>query len=373
MTRVCHLFDETAGWEQRVGVWQLLDRLDRAAYAQDVVCLGGEARIVLASLPAPVHVVPRVASLDFVSAPFLRRLLDKLGADVVHAWGTRAASVAVAATDLPVVVELFDPAQVERDAKIIRAISRSIGFGIVCNSERLRRLITEHGVSLELSTVVRPGVDFSHINKVQRSDLRKKLGLARDDFVIVVEEPIARENGQFDVGVAVCLFNHFEPQARLVVSGDGDKQREIARFCAGAAYREGIFCSGDGYPFEQLLAIADALVIASRGEVSTTAIAWAMAANTAIIAPAVYSVAELIGSGLNGILYKHEPHRPPTITIARLLRDRAKQDKMKEVARGHAYEVFGIRRRVDQIIQVYRNVESGNAAGEGITDSAVAG
>jgi len=373
MTRVCHLFDKTAGWEQRVGVSQLLDRLDRDAYQQDVAILGDEDRNVLAPLPLPVHPIPHVAPFDFVSAPFLKQCLDKIGADVVHAWGMRAAGVAAAATDRPIVVELFDPARATRDAKIIRSIGRTIGFGVVCNSERLRRLLTENGVSLELSTVVRPGVDFSQINKTRRSGLRQELGLADDDFVVAVPEATSPHGGQFEAVVAVCLFNYLEPNVRVLVPGEMDEQRRIAHFCASAARNPKMFCSGQKYPFEKLVAIADTLAIASRGEISTTAIAWAMAANTAIIAPAVYSVAELIGSGLNGMLYKHDPDRSPSVTIARLLRDRAKQNQMKEVARGHAYEVFGIRRRIDQIIQVYQNVRDGNAAGDGILDSAIAG
>ncbi len=373
MIRVCHLFDETAGWEQRVGVWQLLDRLDRDLFRHDVAMLSGDSQNALASLAVPIHSIPHVAPLDFVSAPFVRKWLDKTGADIVHAWGTRAASVAAAATDLPIVVELIDPATAARDSRIIRSIARTIGFGVVCNSERLRRLLTENGVALELSAVVRPGVDFSKINKTKRSDLREELGLADDDFVIVVPESRPRENGPFDAAVATCLFNHLEPNTRLLVSGEPTEQRRIEQFCGRAARISGMFCSGRDHPFEDLVAVSDALVIASRGEISTTTIAWAMAANTAIIAPAVYSVAELIGSGLNGILYKHAPDRSPSVTIARLLRDRVKLDKMKEVARGHAYEVFGIRRRIDQIIQVYRNVQDGNVAGEGIIDSAMAG
>lgn len=372
MTRVCHLFDGGAGWEQRVGVSQLLDRLDRAQYGQVVVSLGGRRPGGLAGLGARIHTVPGLTNIDFISAPFLRRAFDRLGVDLVHAWGTRAASVAAAATDRPIVVELFDPRAAARDARILRAIGRAIGLGIICNSERVRRLLTENGVSSNLSTVVRPGVDFSLINRTQRSDLREKLGLAREDFVVIASEPVTRDEGQFDVAVAACLLSHLDPRVRILVSGDGAEQRRIADFVEAAGCQQDVWCSGRGYPFEQLVTVSDALVVASRGEISTTTIAWAMASNTAVIALAVYSVAELIGSGLNGILYKRRADRPATIEIARLLRDRVKQDKMKEVARGHAYEVFGIRRRVDQIMQVYRNVVDGKAAADGIVDSAAA-
>ena len=59
------------------------------------------------------------------------------------------------------------------------------------------------------------------------------------------------------------------------------------------------------------------------------------------------------------------------LAVARLLQDRSSQDKCKEVARGHGYEVFGIRRFIDQHIRLYENLLSGVSPGEGITDSAV--
>lgn len=372
MTRICHFFDETAGWEQRVGAWQLLDRLDRDQYEQNVAVLAGGEQSTFANLSTAPTIIPQLAPLDFLSAPFLGKHLDRTGTDIVHAWGIRAASVAAAATDLPIVVELTDPSRATQFARLIRSIARTIGFGVVCQSERLRRLLTENGVALELSTVIRPGVDFSQINKTKRGDLRERLGLRDDDFVITAPEQASRGSGQFDVAVGTCLYNHIAPNTRLLLPRRSPSQHQIADFCVSAAMSPDLYCSGEDYPVEDLVAVSDVLAIASRGEMPTASIAWAMAANTAIIAPAVYSVAELIGSGLNGILYRHEPDRSPSVTIAKLLRDREKQNKMKEVARGHAYEVFGIRRRIDQMTLVYRNVLDGNSAGDGIVDSAIA-
>jgi len=367
MIRVCHLLDESAAWHHRVGVSQLLDRLDRTEYTQSVVALGGAGAAIVKAIRATVRIVPQMGALDFLSAPLFRRLLDQIGVDVVHAWGSRAAKIAVAATQVPVVVELFDPSLAARDAMILRSLDRSIGLAVVCDSERLRRLLAESGVSPDLLTVVRPGVDFSKINRVQRSGLRNLLGLSREDYVVTTENSVPRGE-QLDVVIAAGLLSHLEPRTKMIIAGSGRTSRSIARFASGE--NEHLYRYPANHLFEDILAIADTMVIASRGEVCTTAIAWAMASNTAVIAPAVYSVAELIGSGLNGILYKHEPDRPPSVAIARLLNDRTKQEKVKQVARGHAYEVFGVRRRIDQIKQVYRNLREGIAPGMGIVDSA---
>jgi glycosyltransferase involved in cell wall biosynthesis len=124
-------------------------------------------------------------------------------------------------------------------------------------------------------------------------------------------------------------------------------------------------------PFEELVAIADALVVAAPGDTSTTAISWAMAAGTAVIGSAVHAVAELIANKLNGLLFKIEKGETVAMPVARLLQNRDGQRKVKETARGQAYEVFGLRRFAEQHDRLYENLLTGRAPGEGITDPAL--
>ena len=121
---------------------------------------------------------------------------------------------------------------------------------------------------------------------------------------------------------------------------------------------------------ERLICVADTMVVAARGDVSTTAIAWAMAAGVAVIGGATYSVAELIANKVNGLLFKQTPGKPMTVAIARLLKDRETQRRLTEAARGQAYEVFGLRRCAEQHMQLYVNMLSGSAPAQGIADSA---
>lgn len=155
-----------------------------------------------------------------------------------------------------------------------------------------------------------------------------------------------------------------------MVPGVSREQARIARYAATTPSRATIISPGDRYPFEELLAISDVLIVAARGDVSTTAIAWAMASGAAVIGSATHSIAELIAHKVNGLLYKHDPGKSVVGTLVRHLQDRASLDKAREAARGQAYEVFGLRRCVDQHVQVYENVLSGAAPAEGIVDSA---
>ena len=102
--------------------------------------------------------------------------------------------------------------------------------------------------------------------------------------------------------------------------------------------------------------------------------AWAMAADTLVIGTATYAVAELIANRVNGLLFKQTPGRRMVPDIAPLLRgDRSSHVKLKEAARGQAYEVFGLRRCVEQTMQLYENLLAGENAEHNINDPAMTG
>ena len=160
MTHVCHLFDDAAGWEQRVALRNLLDRLPTERFINTVATIDSTAALPLRPLKRPLHILPRVIRLDAWASPLVGRLVDQRGVNLIHAWGAHAAAATRAATQKPLVIELFDPASARREAKLLRTLARPAGFAIVCSCEIVRRRLIEGGVPPELCVVIRPGIDF---------------------------------------------------------------------------------------------------------------------------------------------------------------------------------------------------------------------
>lgn len=370
MTHVCHLFDDAAGWEQRVALRSLLDRLPTEQFINTVATIGPSAAAPLSSLNRPMHVFPRCLPLDSFGAPLVGKFIDRRRVDLVHAWGPHAAATACAATQKPLVVELFNPAAALREAKLLRTVARPTGFAIICSCEIVRRRLIEGGVPPELCVVIRPGIDFGRINHFRRSSLRADLGVVKTDTLIIIPEPVTRDSGSFEAFWAAALLNQLDNGMWCIVPGTSREQRRIARYAATMPSRATIISPGDGHPFEELIAVSDVLMVNAQSDVSTTAIAWAMAAGAVVIASAIPSVAELIAHKVNGLLFKQVRGKGAVGPLVRLLQDRASLDKAREVARGQAYEVFGLRRFMEQHMQVYENVLRGAAPGEGIVDSA---
>ncbi len=373
MTHVCHLFDDAAGWEQRVALRSLLDRLPAEHFIHTVATIDPSAAARLSSLNRPMHIFPRPIPLDSLAAPLVARFVDRRRIDLVQAWGAHAAAAARAATQRPLVIELFDPAAALREAKLLRTLARPAGFAIVCSCEIVRRRLIEGGVPPGLCVVIRPGIDFGWINHCRRSPMREQLGVAKSDTLVIVSEPVLRESGSFEAFWAAALLNELDEGICCIVPGRSKEQKRISRYAATAPSRATIISPCDDHPFEKLIAISDVLILAPRSDVSTTAIAWAMASGAAVIGSAIPSIAELIAHKVNGLLFKQERGKSAVGPMVRLLQDRASLDKAREVARGHAYEVFGLRRFIEQHVRVYDNLMCDRAPGEGIADSARVG
>lgn len=371
MTHLGHVLDASTGWEQRIGASQLIDRLPGDRFASSLVAIHPAARRALGRVNQPIDALPGFGGIGALSAPALTSFVERRRIDLIHAWGVQAGVAARMLPRTPLVIQLFDPLVAAQEVKRLRTLARPERFAVVCSSETVRRRLIEGGLAADLAVVIRPGVDFSLINRSRRDTLRERLGLRREDFVVIVPEPAARSGGQWEACFAVTLHHHLVGGVRIIVPGVSREQRRIARFINSLPLARSLILPGDRYAFEKLLAVADALLVTPRGDISTTSITWAMAAGVAVIGTAGYAIAELIANKVNGLLFKQVPGRSMTASILKALRDRASQEKVKEAARGQAYEVFGLRRYVEQTMRLYENVLNGAAPGEGIVDSAI--
>lgn len=380
MSVIAHVFDESAGWEQRIAVSQLLDRLPSDRFPQSLVSIRPLAEPFRKGLDRPVTLCAARIGLTFTAAPSFRRFMERSRVEVIHAWGVQAAVAAAAAGATTLVLELFDPREAAEGAKKLRILAAGRRLAVVCSCEIARRRLIEGGLSPDVTVVIRPGVDFARINTARRSGLRESLGLRADQHVVVVNAPLQRSGSQFDTAFALTLLSHFQSNLALILppgvheretsaTTDAREQTRIVRFVGSMPERPALVVPPSTIPLEDLVSIADTLVIAPRGDAPTTAIAWAMAAKTAVVGSAVHCVAELIANKVNGRLFKRTRGKSMATAIARLLRDRASLSTLTEAAHGQAYEVFSVRRYVDQHARVYENLRSGVLPADGIVDS----
>ena len=375
MTRVLHLLDGQADWEQRLAVSQLLARVPPKQCGQTVASLDRRVHSSRWFEGVPVAALPCDFGTGLLSAPALSRLIRANRIDVVHAWGPEAAKAAAAGADrgrtCRLVISQFDPNLPARQAKLLRTLGQESGLAFSCASETVRRRLVERGIAPDRCAVIRPGVDFAAINAAKRDrSLPLRLGLSTSDRVLVVGPPVQRGDGRDRAVWAGHLTRYIGEPYRTIVYGHTRQCHRLRRLSGRMPPRDAIVWAGAGYRYEALIAIADALVITPDHDVSTTAVCWAMAASTAVIGSAVYAVAELVAHRQSGLLIKPGPGPAMAVKIAECVRQIDSLTKEKEFARGSAYEAFGVRRFADQHARLYENLLGGAEAGHGIQDSA---
>lgn len=370
--RVLHLLDSTCGWEQRLAVTQMLDRFD-TKIVECVVASIDPAHTSGLLPDTDVVSTPRRFGLPALAAPSIRSLGVAQPFDIIHAWGAPAAAAARAALPdkSPLVISIFDPGLSTSDMRILLTVQASGPCIFSCSAERVRRRLVEQGINFDSCAVVRPGVDFKTIREAKDQNFRDKLGIDRDCFVAIAPDPPTFRGGLRSAIWATTMHAHLGSGIRLLVPGDSPDMADLRKLAANAEPADSVIFTGGRYRFEELMTAADVLIYGGVDDVSTTAIAWAMACGVTVLSPAIYSVAELLSNDLNGILFKAEdswPRRGRQI-CARL--DRARNAaKLREVARGQAYEVFSVRRSVDQHRQLYDNILAGVTPSNNIADPA---
>lgn len=124
------------------------------------------------------------------------------------------------------------------------------------------------------------------------------------------------------------------------------------------------------HSLEELLAASDLLLAPATTDVSTTAIAWAMASAVPILGCATYALAEFIADGQNGHLARNNDTMPMAGKLIDVLRDRRQNAAFYDQARAEAFEAFGLSRYVGQVQQVYENLLQSREVGTDIVDRA---
>lgn len=373
-TRIQHLVDARAGWEQRAAITQLTANLPPGRFQTRLLSLDGGACSRLRYSGLDVTLLPRRAGPAFLTAPVLRCALRESGAEIIHAWSADAAAIANQADGgAPILLELFDPRISDKDARMLRLVQQDGRLTVACAGETVRRRLIEKGISPESCVVIRPGVDFRVLNAARKKDVRAQLGVETNDRLLLTAEPAVRGGGQYAAYWLSAVRYFLKPARpeRIVVPGTGAEVVRIQRLASQLGLTEILRCPSDTVPFEELITHADALLMPSRREVSTTPMAWAMAAGVPVLASAVYATAELIGHKLNGLLVKPDVAKRMAVAAAPLLDDHASLNKAAETARGQAFQVFSVRHNTDQHARLYENLTAGRNPAEGLKDAAV--
>jgi glycosyltransferase involved in cell wall biosynthesis len=294
---------------------------------------------------------------DWRSAVAAARGLRRGGEwNVVHAWGLEALWAAALAARCPI---LWTPvgAVGRSDCRWLRAIRAYRPVECVAASGAQARELARGGVPVEAIRIVRPGVDLARCGRRPDAALRRALGLAADDYVLLAAGESTAESGHRVAVWAASILHHLDRRHRMVLWGRGpvaDSIRQFAQAVGGAnVLRVATEILGAQVEWEDLLPVADMIVAPATGTVPPLPLICAMAAGLPVVGAATPAVSEVLEDRHTALLAPPDDPRALAQRILVLREDAGLQWRLADRARAEAYEYFAPSRYLQEMRAEY--------------------
>lgn len=283
--------------------------------------------------------------------------------DLVHTWSPRALAVATF-TGLPIVHAVSaDPTPAE--VRWLSSAQTRRGIEAVCSTATSQRLLLSRGIHPDHCHLIRPGVDFSRIKTRRGIELRRELGFADGDVVLLTvgesTDPANHALALWTVGI----LNVMDDRHKLLMWGRGPLGDALDRMAATmeqpGVTRRAEKTLGRAIEFDELFPAADAIVVTANAPVPTLFLAQAMAAGLPIVSTVSPAIAELIEDRHTALLVRQPTPRALAQRILEIREDHSLQWSITDRARTEAFEFFALGRFLRQWRAVHHQVADGHA------------
>ena len=321
----------------------------------------------------PLHTPRGLAALG-AGAVVIRRLADRLGADLLHANSIRAglvAAIAVRCGAPPAIAHVRDclpPGAVS--SATLRVLSGA-SSAVLANSEYTRGAV-ERRVRTQRAhmRVVHSPVDVSRFDpgRYERAAARAQLGIGPDAFVLAVVGQLTPWKGQDDAVRIVARLRRAHPAVRLLLVGaatfadratrhDNESYvRRLHELIDELDVRREVLLLGERADVPAVLRAVDVLLVPSWEEPFGRVVVEGMAMGVPVVATSVGGPAEILRPGRDGLLLEPRQPAPWAAAIGALLDDPQRRSEMGSSARRRASDCFSLGAHVDAVLAAYRAV-----------------
>ncbi len=244
---------------------------------------------------------------------------------------------------------------------IHRRLWRMIDAGIAI-SAAIKAFASEiEGAPPEKITVVHYGIPHNWLSdeviEASRHRFRRELGLAEDAQLLGMVCRLVEQKGIPYAMEALRRIQADQPEAHLVIVGDGEKAAELKRLAGMLNIGERVHWLGWRSDAAELMTAFDLLLLPSLWEGFGLVLLEAMSRRLPVIASRVSAIPEVVSHGETGILVPARDVDALAEAINNLLDDRALRKHMGLLGAARVEEHFSLERMVDGTIAVYQKVQ----------------
>ena len=238
---------------------------------------------------------------------------------------------------------------------------------ILCVSDTIRKVLVADGLAPERLGVVHSGIDLSRFEGVvdRAAEYRKELGVPAGAPVIGNVAHCAPHKAQADLVAAVPAVLARQPEARVVIVGDGELRPALEAQAAELGVAGRVVFTGFRTDVPALLRWFDIFCLCSRQEGLGTTVLDALALRRPVVATSAGGIPEMIVSGRHGLLAP--PGNPPALAQALLwMLEHPKQAaEMGAQGRARVEAEFTAERMALSTLEEYRRLLAPRGAASG--------
>lgn len=327
-----------------VTIWTILDENPLASDLDENVTL----RVIGASGKHDL-----TAAFGFVAA--VRRTKP----DILQSWvffDNTLGRLASAAS--PGTTQISGVRAVPEDPSRLRAtidrLTMPLADHVVSNSEAGRELAIDRGASPDSVSVIENGRNLEvYASASAPDDLRDSLGISGDAALVGTVGRLIERKGHYDLLEAWPAVIEENPDARLLLVGDGTERDGLESRARELEIRESVTFMGTREDVATLLDAMDVFVFPSHFEGLPGALIEAMAAGLPIICTPVDGNEELIEDCESGVFV--DPRSPGQIAteVTTLIDSSKYADRLGDSARDRAETRFSIEVMVENFLKLY--------------------
>lgn len=160
------------------------------------------------------------------------------------------------------------------------------------------------------ASVIPNGIDVERFENLSKADVRRKLGLKREEKIIIFVGTLKSVKGVEYLIEAMSIVNKNNAETKLILIGDGEEKENLKKLVQELNLEHCVFFLGrkSNEKIPEHMAASDIFVLPSLSEGFPNVFLEAMASGLPIVATKVGGVPEIIKDGENGFLV--EPKNP---------------------------------------------------------------
>lgn len=195
---------------------------------------------------------------------------------------------------------------------------------VITVCEAFARELSVAGVPRERIHVQHNSIRPEEMGSLQEAEmLRKRLGIAKDETLLLSVGRLSREKAHIDL---LSAFNHLrennpDTKSTVVIVGEGPERASLAAAATSFCLSESVIFAGEVSNVQPYYAAADVVVLPSHSEGSPYVLLEAMAAKVPVVATAVGGVPEMVEDEESALLVPARDPRAMAAAIARVLTD----------------------------------------------------